>query len=326
MIDVPGLLKNLRIHAERRGREWWAPCPLPGHDEAEPSWSVADSPGNDRHGYYYCFGCGRGGTAPALVCERIGIGWQAALSWIAEHGLDVDGPAPLSVALAVTEGMTQHRFVLPPGCSGGPLSGWPTPVRTYVEQRGITAEQVARWNLLYAVGGRLGGRIVFPYARLGGELVGYTARSWDGREPRYKEPRKEEGAAADAMFGPVNWPVLPGDRDTVVVAEGAINALALERAGARYVAAPGGSKTLVSGHVSLIATFDTVVLASDADQAGDSMAEQLRGQLSRWAKVKRLSFPPKVDAAEMSRDELASRLREVIGDATRHGNREALPN
>lgn len=326
MIDVPALLKALRIDAQRRGREWWAACPLPGHDESEPSWSIADSPGSDRHGYHYCFGCGRGGSGVSLVCEVIDITWSSAMRWVAEQGLDVDAPAPLSVSLVVKPGMARNRFQLPLGCHGGPLPSWPTPIRRYVERRGITSAQVDRWNLMYSTEGRLEGRVVFPYAANDGSLTGYTARSWDGREPRYKEPHYAEGADSNAMLGPVNWPEHGEDRDVVVVAEGAINALALERAGARYIAAPGGSKTLTSSQMALLASFDVVVVASDNDQAGDSMAEALVGGLSRWSKVRRIAFPKGVDAAQMPSDELAGRLRGAVGNATRHGNRETVPH
>lgn len=287
---------------------------------------MADCPGGDHHGYYYCFGCGRGGTSTTLVCEVIGITWQSAQRWIAEHGLDVDAPAPLTIDLVVGKGMVKQTFSLPPGCHGGGLDSWPTPIRRYVASRGITAAQVGRWNLMYATAGLLEGRVVFPYGDVDGALVGYTARSWDGRAPRYREPHHSDGAQPWAMFGPINWPVLPEDRDVVVVAEGAINALALERAGARYIAAPGGSKSIVPQHVARLASFSEVIVASDNDQAGDAFAEELEAKLARWAKVRRLEFPKGVDAAQMDTDELRDRLERVSEHAARHGNRTAIPH
>ncbi len=41
---------------ERRGKELWCCCPLPGHEERTPSFAV-----NEAKGVFYCFGCHRSG-------------------------------------------------------------------------------------------------------------------------------------------------------------------------------------------------------------------------------------------------------------------------
>ena len=66
-IDAPALLDRLGISYRRRGRALLAPCPLPGHTEKEPSWSMRDEPGEEKHGAHWCFGCDRGGGPADLV-------------------------------------------------------------------------------------------------------------------------------------------------------------------------------------------------------------------------------------------------------------------
>jgi hypothetical protein len=58
--DLPEIVALARLYTRdliRRGQcEWWAPCPLPDHNETEPSFHV-----NEDKQTFYCFGCCRGG-------------------------------------------------------------------------------------------------------------------------------------------------------------------------------------------------------------------------------------------------------------------------
>jgi DNA primase len=60
----------------RQGARFVGLCPYPDHHEKTPSFSVAP----DR-GFYYCFGCSRGGDAIKLVSELKSFSFvDAALS------------------------------------------------------------------------------------------------------------------------------------------------------------------------------------------------------------------------------------------------------
>jgi DNA primase len=307
IVDVIGLLSELGIRGERRGgSEVWAPCPYPGHEDEEPSWSIVDNPASDRHGLNKCFGCDAGGGALDLVMEVIGLsGYGAAARWVREHGLDEEGPPPLQVRL-VTRGGVRPPLELPPGTWGGDLQTWATPARRYLEERGVPPEQVLRWGLRYCVDGDLAGRILVPTYDAAGALLSWTARSYIGDDLRYRSV--PGGGLPGAVFGELFWPepmLRPASR--VVLTEGAFNALACERAGAQYLAAFGGASQIAGTEIDRwcalkIASFGEIVLVTDPDATGNRTAELVAGSLHRSparCKVSRAELPPGVDAAEL---------------------------
>ena len=62
----------------RQGTRFAGLCPYPDHSEKTPSFSVSP----DR-GFYYCFGCQRGGDAIKLVSELKNFSFVDAVSYLA---------------------------------------------------------------------------------------------------------------------------------------------------------------------------------------------------------------------------------------------------
>ena len=56
-------------------------CCLPGHEDQDPSFSA-----DLNSGLWYCFGCGRGGTAFDLVMQMEGVDFVESLRRLAERG------------------------------------------------------------------------------------------------------------------------------------------------------------------------------------------------------------------------------------------------
>lgn len=303
MIDVPRMLELLGIDAEKKADEWWAPCPA--HDEKTGSWSIKDEPGAPGHASHYCFGCGFHGGPYDLVMKHYGFAaYVSAKEWVNKHGLDLEEAIPLNVTTRVKRVRRRSGFRLPKGVVGcGTLGAWVTPPLKYVQSRGITETQVKRWGIGYSLHGKLNGRIVIPIRDASGKLASYSARSFDGRSPKYKTPdSKKEKPDLAVPFGAQHWE----GRDQVVITEGAINALACERAGATNIAALDGSH-IHRGQVMRLGKFTEVVLASDPDIAGDRLAEELR-VLSRWCTFRRAKLPHGQDAATMKRGDLERAL------------------
>ena len=59
---------------------YWACCPLPGHSEKTPSFSI-NEPGQ----YYHCFGCGKGGDVIKFIEEVEGMNFYEAVKLLAEN-------------------------------------------------------------------------------------------------------------------------------------------------------------------------------------------------------------------------------------------------
>lgn|GEM_PF-2938567 len=288
-IDVGVLFERLAIKSRRLGRERWACCPF--HAEKLPSFQIKDD-GSSMAGLWRCFGCGERGNAITLTAQLLDVSNGEAIELMESWA--VFGPAPevpARIALDVHERHT-GRYVLPLGAIFEPLEEWPTPARGYLKKRGVTPAQVARWRIGHGVAGRLSGRIVVPVHDGAGVVRGYTARTYVDADKRYDEPSTKDGYEPGYVWGELWWPVM---RRTVVVCEGAFNALAIERvlptvvdAGEPPPVCALRGSNLHEGHVLRLGTFDRLIVASDPDKAGQKLWDALRGAFARWTQMSRV--------------------------------------
>lgn len=309
-VDVPALLTALGLEFRKpRGTEIWLPCPF--HSEREPSFQIKHKPQSNENGLWRCFGCKASGNAISLVKELLNVDWAEARRVLVSGGV-LREPPPLPTKVLVEVVNRNLGFRIPIGVTFKPLDQWVTPPRRYAIQRGITAEQVERWSIGYAIEGKLRGRVVIPiFERKTGKPIGYSARAFDGNKRRYLEPDRSERAVAGSVFGEQHWPD-PNERDVCVVTEGALNGLAVERAVALMdLSISFGSvrgSMLLPGHVARLSTFRRLLVASDPDSAGERLFDDLKSSLGRWANVSRVMIPVGKDCNDLESEELAQRI------------------
>ena len=306
-IDVPRLLALLDVRTEERSRgDLWAACPFPGHAEEEPSWHI-----DAETGLNHCFGCHRGGSAADFVAEVVEFsGYGAAVAWMREKGVfeeqrGIAGVVVVSRLPVRTSGGLDE----PNGIDAGPLDDWPAPIRRYALRRGLTVAQAGRWGVAAGIVGRMRSRLWLPLRGRNGRLLNWTARAIDDRTPRYRNPSRDEGPDVAAVFGEAGWPDGPADHE-VVVTEGELNALACERAGARFIAALGGS-SLDPQQIAKVARFGRIKLMFDPDRAGEALQHAL-GPLSRWREVGRPDLPAGLDPCAIEEQHGLRALRDVV--------------
>lgn len=318
-IDVVKLLERFEIDAKPRGVELWAWCPF--HSERTPSWQMRNEPGAPEHGLWRCYGCGVRGNVITLAAAMLGITNAEAFEWLQGSGL-VENAVPLHVRVVTGPARTLRGFKLPKGVIFTPLEQWVTPAKRYAIERGITPEQVERYGIGYSVGGVLGCRIVFPIRDGAGRVVSYTGRTFAGESPRYKNPGEDEGADLGAVWGEELWPK-PGERDLLVVTEGSINGLAVERAmplcGFQATIGAACGSSLMPGAIARICSWPRVIVASDNDPAGDKMWKALQGG-ARWTRFARVEFPLKQDAQALPCDMLATLIDRAYAEIIRTTN------
>ena len=231
-----------------------------------------------------------------------------------------EAPAPQPVVRVRFEpmGARPRAFRMPAGVEFGPLAGWNSVARAYAVGRGITAEQVDRWGIGWALEGRCEGRIVFPIVDLNGRLANYAARTFVGDSTRYLAADERLGPDLSTCLGEVFWPKADERaRSTVLVWEGAISGMALDRAlrgrAGVYHAGLQGSDASNPRRISRLASFGAVVAATDPDKAGDSVALDLEAALRR-VPFRRLRYPRRgVDAAQEDPEALAEALAAELG-------------
>lgn len=273
-------------------------CPY--HRERNASWSISIEP--DKYGIHYCRACKNGGTLVDLVSHVRGITIFGARFWLDEFETKVKVEEPvLPVAVTVERVGPPPAFTAPVDVMFAPLAEWPSPPREFLEKRGVTAAQVKCFRIGYAVSGRLAGRVVFPTWK-GKVMHSYMARDFTGhrKAKRYLYPPSEDHPDLDVMFAEHTWPSSHGG-ETVIVHEGALNALAVHRVTFFYVTAIGGSDVRLA-HVAKLATFSRVIVFTDSDEPGDRVAQELVTALCRHTDVRRVRLTPVVDERGKTKD------------------------
>lgn len=296
-VDVRKVLEwfEIELHDEFDGLAW-ACCPK--HGEKSPSWKVHLE--GERVGQFYCFGCKWSGDMITLVRERMEVGFLAAKSFLEElpQELAKDVPIVRYEALHARLG----GLKLPIGVTQAPLEEWIPIAREYATERHLTSEQVTRWRIGYAVGGRLDGRIVIPTYDAAGRLLSYTGRTFARSRKRYLEPAEEERSDRGAIFGEQHWPPYEA-RDVLVVLEGALNGLAVERALGTPFGGLHGSN-LALEQVSKLATWRRLLVMTDPDTAGEQAAAKIFAAFARHKKVERVTLEGRQDPDSISPEAL----------------------
>lgn len=204
----------------RQGTRFVGLCPYPEHSEKTPSFSVSP----DR-GFYYCFGCQRGGDAIKLVSDLKSFSFVDAVSYLAERSgveLEFEGGGDTEAArernlrrrnihkALAAAAVYYHKYLL---IAHSPEA---QRARRYLKGRGLQLSTIEEFRLGYApprgVGGfagaaaklgfdrgildaaglltarggeRFAGRITFPISDRRGRIVGFGARSLGDDHPKY---------------------------------------------------------------------------------------------------------------------------------------------
>ena len=94
----------------------------------------------------------------------------------------------------------------------------------YLQERGITREQILKWKIGFCPDGRFGGRIIIPSFNNSGNVNYFIARSYVGHQRKYLNPTAEKDIIFNQLS--VDWdsPVIlvEGVFDAIVAGENAI--------------------------------------------------------------------------------------------------------
>ncbi len=285
----------------RVGRRFQGLCPF--HGERTPSFSV-----NSEEGLYYCFGCGAKGDAITFVREKEQQDFVGAVEWLAgkagitlrytnaNEGEGRRRRSKLQEAVAEAAEWYHERLL---------SSGDARAARGYLRQRGYDGEMVRRfkigwapddWDLLARslklsnkdlTDSGLGfvnrrsrqqdafrARVMFPVFDAQGAAVGFGGRVLpEGDGPKYKNSSESTVYAKSRLLYGLNWAKSEVvSADEVVVCEGYTDVIAFFNAGLPRAVATCGT-ALTEEHVKLLRRFARrVVLAFDADAAGQNAA------------------------------------------------------
>jgi DNA primase len=341
--NIVGVISQY-VQLRRVGRRWQGLCPF--HNERTPSFSV-----NEAEGLYYCFGCGHRGDAITFVREVEGVDFVGAVERLAAKAgvvLRYSDPAEgeqrtrrARLVAVVGRAVDWYHERLLSAADAGPARG-------YLRSRGITAEEVRAFKLGWApddwdqlakalrVGddvwrdsglgliNRMGrqqdffrGRVLFPILDPQGEPIGFGGRILPGGSGgKYINPTGTPIYDKSKVLYGLSW----AKADIVnvreaIVCEGYTDVMGFFAAGVPRAVATCGT-ALTEDHVKLLSRFSNrLVLAFDADGAGQAAAERFHQWEERYAlDVRVASLPEGIDPADLARSEPEA-LRAAVADA-----------
>ncbi len=333
------------VQLKRVGRNHVGLCPF--HAERSGSFNVRDEVGR-----YHCFGCGASGDVFRFVQEMEHVDFVAAVEQLAAkagvtlrytsggEGRDRQRRKSLLEAMEAAVDWYHQRLL-----SGADAR----PARDYLRSRGIDGTVARQFRLGWApdewdaLASGLGApervlrdtglafvnrrdrlqdtfraRLLFPIFNETGDAVAFGGRVLPGSADPAKYKNSPETAIyskSRVLYG-LNWAkseIVKSDR--VVVCEGYTDVIGFHRAGVPIAVATCGT-ALTAEHVRLLKRFaGRVVLAFDADAAGQGAAERFyewERQFDVTVQVARL--PRGKDPGELAGEDPAA-LRAAVDEA-----------
>ncbi len=156
---------------------------------------------------------------------------------------------------------------------------------------------------------------MFPIYDRAGVAVGFGGRALDADGPKYKNTAETPLYHKSRLLYGLNWAKAEiGAHDEVVICEGYTDVMGFALAGIPHAVATCGT-ALTEQHVQLLKNFTRkMVLAYDADSAGQSAAEKWYEWEQRFdIEVKVAALPPGRDPGDLWRDDPDVLVKAVEG-------------
>ena len=293
IVDVVGS----RMELKRTGKNYSGLCPF--HSEKTPSFSV-----NPEKQFFYCFGCGEGGSVFDFLMKTDGLSFREAAQSLAERaGIEVPQRSPEQVrqeearerlylinhraaeffyrALRSSAGNDARRYLSGRSIDkvlarqfyvGYAPPGWDSLTQFLLEQ-GFAENELVESGLVISrsrgVYDRFRDRIIFPICDHQGRFLAFGGRSLGEGQPKYlNSPEQILFRKSSVLYG-LNWTKESiRRRDNVVIVEGYTDCVSLWAKGITHTAATLGT-ALTEQHAQLLRRFSSkVTLAFDGDEAG----------------------------------------------------------
>jgi len=332
------------VQLKRVGRRWSGLCPF--HSEKSPSFSV-----NQEQGLYYCFGCGAKGDVITFVREVDHLDFAAAVEKLAgtcgvtlrytdtREGDNRKRRSALVEAMAEATAFYHRRLLDAPDAAAA---------RKYLRSRGFTGDEVRHYQLGWAPDawdtlvrqssfppavlaeaglaftnqrGRptdaFRGRVLFPIFNANGDPVAFGGRVLPGADgPKYKNSTGSPIYDKSNVLYGLNWAkgaIVAAD--LAIVCEGYTDVIGFAAVGLTQAVATCGT-ALTEAHVKRLRSYTSrVLLAFDADTAGQHAAERFHEWEQRHGlDVGVVPLPPGTDPGDLARSD-PDRLREVVAAA-----------
>ena len=341
--DVIAVISE-HVALKRVGRNYSGLCPF--HGEKSPSFSVSPEKGT-----YYCFGCQAKGDVITFLREIEHLDFSAAIEKLATKAniaLRYDSEAAskdrvkraqLLEATAKAAEWYHQRLRTSPDAAAA---------RKYLRGRGYDGEAIRRFMIGWAPEGwdtlcralhlpsdvardtglgyvsKIGklndffqSRILFPIFDTQGQPIAFGGRKMpDAEGPKYKNSSETKLYSKSRVLYGLNWAKSQiVEQGEVIVCEGYTDVIAFHRSGLPRAVATCGT-ALADEHFQILKNFARrIVLAYDADAAGQNAAEKFYAWERKYEiDLFVVALPPGEDPAELAQRD-PERLAAAVRDA-----------
>jgi DNA primase len=292
-----------RVRLTRKGREHSGLCPF--HNEKSPSFTV-----NEDKGFYHCFGCGAHGDVITFEMQTHHLSFPDAVERLAgEAGLEVPVQAPedrerAKRAASLHDAMEAacvfyEKELRGPGGHVG---------LDYFRARGLDDQTIARFRLGYSPDSRMAlkhalkaggvpealsieagllispegggdsydrfrGRVMFPITDRRGRIIAFGGRILADGQPKYlNSPDTPLFHKGSVLYGLAQAREPAAQKGAIIVCEGYMDVIALNRAGFTHAVAPLGTALTESQIELLWRMAPEPIICLDGDAAGQRAA------------------------------------------------------
>jgi DNA primase len=331
-------LAGEHIALKRVGRRFMGLCPF--HSEKTPSFSI-----NPELGVYHCFGCQKSGDAITFIREVEHLDFVEAVERLAARcgitlrydnanvGKDRKRKERLSEAVGAAVAF-YHRLLMEAPEAGRARQhlrsrkfdgdaarrfhlGWAPDgfdaLSGHLQREGLKREDIADAGLAFVnrankLQDQFRGRLMFPIYDSRGEPAGFGGRALGDEMPKYKNSPETPIYQKSRLLYGLNW--AKGEvvaRGEVVICEGYTDVMAFALADIPNAVATCGT-ALADDHFQILKNLARkVVLAYDADTAGQAAAERwYQWEQQYEVQVEVADLPPGRDPGDLWNDDPAA--------------------
>ena len=330
---------------KRSGQNLFGLCPF--HSEKTPSFSVSPS-----KQIYHCFGCGKGGSVINFIMEVENLSFPEAVEFLARragmkvpdqeydpgkpkrdrlYALNRDAARFFYEQLSAPAGAAAVDYMLRRGITpatarrfglGCAPDTWES-LTSAMKQRGYTERELYDAGLVRR--GKNGGvydafrnRLMFPVIDVRGNVIAFSGRILGDGEPKYlNSPETPVFSKSHNLFG-LNL-AKKSKSGYIILVEGNIDVVSLHQAGFDSAVASLGT-SLTPEQARLISRFkNEVVIAYDADAAGQKASQRAIGILEKLElKVRVLTVKGAKDPDEFIKTKGPEAFQNLLSESENH--------
>lgn len=347
-VDIVDIIDG-RVPLKKAGKNLHACCPF--HNEKTPSFTVSP----DKQ-FYHCFGCGAHGTAIGFLMEYDQLSFPEAIQELADlAGMQI--PVTQQAALLPAR---QNLYELMDKVSRYYVHQLQNhaqrqPFQEYIEQRGLTADTVAAFDIGMAPDGwdnvlrtfgtsqqrqeqlleaglliknekghnydRFRQRLMFPIRDRRGRVIAFGGRVIDADgTPKYlNSPETPIFHKGQELYGLYQARKANRRLERIIIVEGYMDVIALAQFGITNAVATLGTATTQDHLRQLVRSAPEIVFCFDGDRAGKEAAwravENAMPILGGNFELKFMFLPEGQDPDSMVREQGADSFSQLVRQA-----------